>query len=208
MIRRLETFRRILPLALGLLLPACGVGCSGAQGRANADLAPPIAPSPDPDLARRWYHGWENEGDLIAGSAVRDMSFTLTSRGRDWRPPGGPDGHPVRVFLLNSLDQYVREDGSFQAFLVHSPFDPYRKRALYAWSVSAEAAKDYFRQDRVAGYLLRLDWGQDLPPGSGTFMLVIRWSGKDGNHRITRNIVFPDRIEHAITTTTSRPKEP
>ena len=206
MIRRLETFRGILPGVLGLLLATCGVGCNAAQRGASADLAPPIATSPDTALAGRWYLAWEEQSDVLGGGEVRDMFFVLGSRGRNWREPDGPDGYPVRVSLLDGLARPIRAEGTLLAFLVHAPLDAYRKKALHAWSISPQQTEKCFREDRIPGYLLRLDWGENPPSESGIFMLVIRWSSKDGTRRITRNLVFNDGMEHAITTT-SRPKQ-
>lgn len=208
MIHRTRTYRRILAIVAGLLGMGCAAGCSGPGAAPAVNLAPPVTPRADADLARRWYYEWEGQPDAVAGGVVRDISIVLTSRGRDWRQPEGPDGYPVRVFLLNGLDQYVRADGAIQAFLVYAPLDPHRNKALCAWSIDAEEARRHFRQDKVAGYLLRLDWGASPPARTGTFMLVIRWISKDGQQRLTRNIVFNDRIEHVITTTTSRPSAP
>ncbi len=204
---KLVRFGGIAAAAACLLLAAFAAGCNGAGGASR--LGPAVAPSSDPTLARRWYYGWAEQEDVLTDCPVRRISVALTSRGRDWRPPEGPDGYAVRVFLLDHLDRYIRADGTLQAFVVQAPFDPYAKKALYAWSVSADEAAGYFRKDKVAGYLLRLDWGDDPAAPRGTFMLVVRWVSKDGKCRIMAEpLVFEDRIEHEITTTTSRPSQP
>jgi len=197
-------FRSALPAALAMLVAA---GCNGSATATTGGIGPPIAPSPDAGLAERWYYDWEEEGDLLVDGQVRDMLFSLSTRGRDWREPEGPDGFPVRVFLLDVLGRPVRGGGSLRAFLVQWPHDPAAKKGLYAWSIEPEQAQRCFRQDKVPGYLMRLDWGEAPPGRDGEFMLVIRWISSDGKHRVTRNLVFQDRIRHE-TTTTTRPQRP
>ena len=208
MIHRAETSRGTLAVGLAVLLATCALGCDGAQGRTGTNLAPPIAPSRNEALADRWYHAWEKQEDVVADSEVRDMFFVLGTRGRDWRKPEGPDGYPVRVFLLDGLGRPIRAEGALHAFLVSSPLDVREKRPICAWSVSAEQTGKFFQEERIPGYLLRFDWGAGPPQATAEFMLVIRWVSSDGKCRVTRNIVFNDRIEHVITTTTSRPKAP
>ena len=201
------TYRATLPAA-ALLLAAWMPGCNGTSISPGADVAPPITPGPDANLPEQWYRGWETEQDVLAGSEVDDMFFILGTRGRDWREPDGPDGYPVRVCLLNGLGQPIRADGGLQAFLVHAPADPHSNKALYAWSVPPDLARRRFRKDKIPGYLLQLDWGANPPQAGGDFMLVIRWTSTDQRHRVTRNIVFKDRIRHAIEPTTTRPRAP
>ena len=121
MIHRAETSRGTLAVGLAVLLATCALGCDGAQGRTGTNLAPPIAPSRNEALADRWYHAWEKQEDVVADSEVRDMFFVLGTRGRDWRKPEGPDGYPVRVFLLDGLGRPIRAEGALHAFLVSSP---------------------------------------------------------------------------------------
>lgn len=201
------TFRAVLPTALGLVLAGCVCGCERAMVNAPAALAPPITPSPNAELADRWYHNWETQDDVLAGSDVDDMFFILGLRGRDWRQPEGPDGYPVRVCLLNRVGQYVHAEGALYAFLVQAPADPYAHRALCAWSVLPEEAERHFRQDKTPGYLLRLDWGPTPPQADGGLMLVIRWVSRDGKYRVTRHLAFMDGTSHVIQTTT-RPQAP
>ena len=202
-----DTFRTTLAAA-ALLLATWVSGCNGTGRSPSADVAPPIMPGLDANLPEQWYHGWETEKDALAGSEVDDMFFILGTRGRDWREPEGPDGYPVRVCLLNGLGQPIQVDGAIQAFLVHAPADPRANKALYAWSIRPGLTRRRFRKDKIAGYLLQLDWGPNPPQAGGDFMLVIRWTSSDRRHRVTRNIVFKDRIRHVIETTTTRPQAP
>jgi len=188
--------------AVGLSLLVWTSGCGGGAAPA-AIPAPPVTAPVDADLASRWYYAWEREGDLLPPDGrVRDMFFILDVRGREWREPTGPDGYAVRVCLLDAEGRPIRADGALKAFLVYAPFDVDDKKALLAWSIDRQRAGRHFRQDQMPGYLLRLDWDGGSPPPGGEFMLVIRWLGDDGKYRLTRNIVFKDRIDDAISTTT------
>ena len=192
-------------VVLAAAIAACAAGCNPDAGAGG--LAPPVRPSADAELARRWYYQWEMQEDILAGGEVRDMYFVLGTRGRDWREASGPDGYPVRVFLLDELGRSIRAEGSLQGLLVRAPHDARANEALHALSIDPEGTRRRFRLDRIPGYLLRLDWGAG-PPGRGEFMLVIRWISADGGRRVTRNLVFPDRIEHHEEITTTRAAQP
>ena len=200
------TLRLLLAGVLAAL--AASAGCNGSAMLVADRLAEPIAPAGDPALAHRWYYAWERQKDQLSGCDVTDMLIILGTRGRDWRAPGGPDGYPVRVCLLDRTDRPIRRDGTFNGFLVAAPTHPDAHRALWAWSVPTRAAGRHYRKDRIPGYLLRLDWGDTGPDTGGDFMLVIRWISRDAKWRLTRHIVFKDLVKHARPTLTTRPASP
>jgi len=189
--------RRIRP-ALLIALAAVG-GCAGGLG---APKTPPPAPPVLPiqaEMADRWYRQWAYEED-IPGREVRGMSFSMSMSGRDWREPEGPDGYAIRVYLYDALSRTVKADGMLQVILVAAPGPG--ARPLFAWSIDAGRMPEHFRPSKPPGYLLQLDWGAAAPPPAGSALLAVKWTSLDGSSCFIQNIIFKDRIRHAITTTT------
>jgi len=189
-----QILAEIVRVAVAMLMTALA-GCAEPEAAPSAvtGLAPALEPSPSADLADEWYHGWVDQEDIASGTPVRDMILIMSMSGRDWRWPEGADGYVLRAVLLDSTDKPIDAGGELSAFLVQEPSRPEAK-ALYAWSLNRQETRARFRRGVVSGYLLQLDWGDRPPARGGTFMLVVRWTADDGAGRITRNIIFEDRL--------------
>ncbi|MBS3734625.1 MAG: hypothetical protein KGY99_06835 [Phycisphaerae bacterium] len=206
--------------ALLTLLAALATGCEGNRLVAKP-LAPPIAsdvrdapaasdasPTLDPversrQLAERRYYQWVDEHDRLDGADIGEMLLLLGGGAREWREPRGPDGYVLRALLLDGEGKPTRRDGRFEVFAVHRPSGP-EPLPLRAWTISAEQADKRYRKGITPGYLLELDWGYKPAP-AGLVMIVVRWTSANGAVRITRNVVFEDRMSHGTRERYPRP---
>ncbi len=193
-------------MALGAWLGGLA-GCGGAADGLTPEQAPlPIRPVSDPQVAPDWYYGWVTQEDRTPDGAPREMLLISTTRGRDWRPPDGPDGYALRAVLLDRSGRAVRAPGSFRVFLVREP-DRATSEALLAWEIPPDEAARRFHEGILDGYVLQLDCGWGPPgvppaqpaagplPRPGAYMLVVRWTAADGSGQVTRTVAFQDRIE-------------
>ncbi|MFW6061277.1 MAG: hypothetical protein ACOC93_00560 [Planctomycetota bacterium] len=201
----------------GILLLATSM-MAGCMGRSlveppMVEPIPRLGPVEGPDgamlesqaIAQRWYYGWVEQQDVTTECPVQDMLLVLSTRNREWRVPEGPDGYVLRAVLLDEQGSPTQAEGAFQAFAVWHPGRPDHE-ALYAWSIPPELAEQRYSGGMLPGYVLELDWGvKHAPPPPGEAMVVVRWQSGDGTCRLTRNVVFEDRIDYGIWELQERP---
>ena len=200
---RSHDFSRPVSIAWMLSLLALPAGCSKVD--AERFQAPSeIIPVVNADLADKWYRQWASQRD-IPSDEVRDMVFMLGTQARDWRDEPGPDGYAMRIVLVGPEKEPVQAEGSIKVILVERPHH-WSSQGAFAWHLSAAETRQRFRQDGISGYVLRLDWGSGPAQQRGIFMIAVRWIGKDGRTRLTRNIQFEEVVFHDRSATT-RPVE-
>ena len=142
------------------------------------------------------------------GSGVSELVLTCVSTSRDFHKPKGPDGFVLRVTLLDRRYQTVQTVANITIILYGSQGGQakrdrntsleYRKappsRPLRVWYVPASELADYWMPSRLLnGFLFRLEWVREVPPGDYILSVIYERQEQAGTQTICQEVFFQDQ---------------
>jgi hypothetical protein len=128
---------------------------------------------------------------------VADVLLSLTTVGRDFRPPAGADGYVLRMTPLNKKAQPLPIVADVTILLCDDSrlADPSAPPPLHAWHITAESLPDYWAAGTLLdGYLFRLDWADSsVPPGRYRLIISLMDRGDRTKRGFCQEITFEEQ---------------
>ena len=202
-----------------LLIPVCFLFILGQNGcgwtaTSKMPRSPkkPVLPLTG-EAATRFYQQarskCENPGPVEGGrDGVSELVLTYISTGRDFYEPKGPDGFVLRVTPLDGRYQAVQTAADITIILYggqgaqgrqaerdRNTSLEYRKvppgRPLRLWHVQASELADYWMPSRfLNGFLFRLEWVREVPPGDYILSVIYERQEQTGTQTICQDVFF------------------
>jgi len=130
-----------------------------------------------------------------SGCRVSELVLTCASTSRDFHKPKGPDGFVLRVTPLDGHYQTVQTAADMTIILHGAKGDQAeRGRPLRVWHVPASELADYWMPSRLLnGFLFRLEWVREIPPGDYILSVIYERQEKTETQTICREVFFQDQ---------------
>ena len=202
---------RGLPLGLICFLFILGQNGCGitAVSKEPRRLKEPVSPLVG-EAATRLYQQTRSKCDNVPSvkggkDEVSELVLTCVSAGRDFYEPKGSAGFVLRVTPLDGYYQTVQTAANITIILydaqgVQAEQDrntsgKYRKvppgRPLRLWYVPANELADYWMPSRlIDGFLFRLKWVREVPPGDYILSVIYERQERTGTQTICQEVFF------------------
>jgi len=209
---------RGLPLSLMCFLFILGQNGCGitAASKSPRRLKEPVSPLVG-EAATRLYQQTRSKCDNVPSvkggkDEVSELVLTCVSAGRDFYEPKGSAGFVLRVTPLDGYYQTVQTAANITIILygaqgVQAEQDrntslkyrkvppKYRKatpgRPLRLWYVPANELAGYWTLSRlIDGFLFRLEWVREVPPGDYVLSVIYERQERAGTQTICQEVFF------------------
>ena len=206
---------RGLPLSLICFLFILGQNGCGitASPKVPRSLKEPVSPLVG-ETATRFYQQARSKCDnapSVEGDkdGVSELVLTCVSTGRDFYEPKGSAGFVLRVTPLDGHYQTVQAAANITIILYGAQGEQdrntslkYRKvppkhrkappgRPLRLWYVPANELADYWMPSRlIDGFLFRLEWVREVPPGDYILSVIYERQERAGTQTICQEVFF------------------
>ena len=205
----------MLPLGLICFLfilgqNGCGITASPKVSRSLKEPVPPLAGEVVTRLYQQARSKCDNAMPVVGGKdGVSELVLTCVSAGRDFCEPKGPDGFVLKVTPLDRHYQTVQAAANITIILYGAQGEQdrntslkyrkvppkYRKappgRPLRLWYVPANELADYWMPSRLLnGFLFRLEWVREVPPGDYILSVIYERQERAGTQAICQEVFF------------------
>ena len=199
---------RRLPLSMICFLfilgqNGCGITAASKVPRRLKEPVPPLIG----EAATQLYHQTRSKCDNATPvvndkDGVSELVLTCVSTGRDFYEPKGSAGFVLRVTPLDGHYQTVQAAANITIILYGAQGErdrntslKYRKappgRPLRLWYVPANELADYWMPSRlIDGFLFRLEWVREVPPGDYILSVIYERQERTGTQTICQEVFF------------------
>ena len=203
---------RGLPLGLICFLFILGQnGCGITKvPRRLKEPVPPLVGEAATRLYQQARSKCDNATPVVGGKdEVSELVLTCVSTGRDFYEPKGADGFVLKVTPLDGHYQTAQTAANITIILYGAQGSQakrdgntsleYRKvppdRPLRLWYVPANELADYWTPSRLLnGFLFRLEWVREVPPGDYILSVIYERQERVGTQTICQEVFFQDQM--------------
>jgi hypothetical protein len=195
----------------------CGITAASKPPHSLKGPVPPLVG----EAATRFYQQARNkcenappvEGDR---DGVSELVLTCVSTGRDFYEPKGPDGFVLKVTPLDKHYRTVQTAANITIILYGGQgaqvkrgrntsgpsaerYHPKHRKVLLSrplrlWYVPANELADYWMPSRLLnGFLFRLEWAREVPPGDYILSVIYERQERSGTQTICQEVFFQDQ---------------
>ena len=185
----------------------CGITAASKVPLRLKEPVPPLVGEAATQLYQQARSKCDNATPVVGDkNEVSELVLTCVSTGRDFYEPKGPDGFVLRVTPLDGRYQAVQTAANITIILYGAQGEQdrdtslkYRKvppgRPLRLWYVPANELADYWLPSRLLnGFLFRLEWVREVPPGDYILSVIYERQEQVGTQTICQEVFFQDQM--------------